>query len=121
MSDLFGIDLAQEIANAFDGQLKDGVLHKKAPGTRTSSQLTAGTNPTTVNHAFNGILAFQEVRRSGQLGTEQMAVVTIIGNSVDPFVVPEVNDEVTIESITMTLIELLARDPAAAAYEFVAE
>ncbi len=120
MTELFGIDIAQTIADAFSGQLVEGALEKKTPGTRTSGSLTGGTNPATTAHTFDGFVEAKEVRRQGEVGTESMVVVTIIGNSVNPLVIPEVNDEVTIEGLTYTLVELLSRDPASAVYEFSA-
>ena len=121
MANLFGVDIAQEIANAFSGQLVEGILHKRTPGTRTAGQLTAGTNPSNSDHTFDGVATVKEVRRAGQVGSDMSVVITIIGKSVRPFVVPEVNDRVTMESITYTLSELVKRDPASAAYVFIAE
>ena len=48
-------------------------------------------------------------------------IVTILGKSVQPFAVPEVNDIATIDGASFTLLELLSRDPAEAVYEFRAE
>lgn len=117
MPNLFGVDIAQEIADAFSGQLVSGTLQKVTPGTRTSGGLTAGTNSTTTDHTFEGFLEVKEVRRKGQVGAEPKSVLTIIGNSVSPAVAPEVNDKATIESLTFDITEILARDPAAAVFE----
>lgn len=121
MANLFGVDIAKEIANAFSGELKSGVLHKKTPGTRTAGSLTAGTNPASADHTFEGFDELREVRREGQVSAESMVTISIFGASVDPLVVPEVNDEVTLESITYTLVELIERDPASALYVFAAQ
>ena len=117
MPNLFGVDIAQEIANAFRGELVPGVLDKITPGTRTTGKLTAGTNSESVSHTFEGFLEVKEVRRKGQVGAEPMSVLTIITNSISPATTPEVNDKATIESLTLDITEILDRDPAAAVFE----
>ena len=123
MVEIFGIDIAEvvndSIANA--GGLRDGSLAKTTPGTRTALNLAAGTNPTTTTHTFQGFVDTRETRRSGQVGAMSTAIVTIIGKSVLPLVVPEVNDIATIDSIAYNLLELLSGDPSGAVYEFRAE
>lgn len=121
MPDLFGIDIAQEVADAFLGELVAGKLTKITTGTRTAGSLTAGANPTTVEHTFEGFLEQKEVRRKGQIGADHAHVLTIITNSIKPTAVPEVNDKATIESLTLEIVEILARDPAAAVYECLVE
>lgn len=121
MAKLFGIDIAKvintEIANA--GGVLTGSLVKTTPGTRTPSDPTAGTNPTTTTYSFKGFSEERERRREGQVGTTVYSVVTILGASLS--VVPEVNDTATVDGVTYQLVELLSRDPASAVYEFRAE
>ena len=121
MPDLFGLDIAgiinTEIANA--GGVRSGTLTKETPGTRTPGDLAGGTNPTSVAYTFNGFV--EQKATAGDLTQMSMAVVTILGASVTPTAVPEVNDRVLIDGITWELVELLSRDPAAAVYEFRAE
>lgn len=121
MPNLFGLNIAgiinSEIASA--GGVLSGTLTRTVPGTRTGGSLTAGTNPTETTHPFKGFAETKENRRSGQIGAQSMAVVTILGASLS--VVPEVNDSVLLEGVTYVLVELLSRDPAAAVYEFRAE
>lgn len=117
MPNLFGFDLAQEIADAFSGELVSGSLEKITPGTRTTGSLTAGTNSKSETHTFEGFLEIREIRRKGQLGSEQANVLTIIANSIKPSATPEINDKATIESLTFDITEILGRDPAAAVYE----
>jgi hypothetical protein len=50
-----------------------------------------------------------------------MSVVSILGASLSPAVVPAVNDIVVIDGSTFTLVELLNLDPAEALYEFAAD
>lgn len=117
MPDLFGIDIAQEIADAFSGQLVPGTLTKRNTGTRTPGTLTGGTNPTETAHSFEGILEIRTVRRGDQIGAEPISVLLIIANSVSPAAVPDVNDRVTFEGLELEITEILERDPAAATFE----
>ncbi len=120
MVKLFGIDIAKQVNDAVRdaGGLRPGTLSKTAPGSRTAGSLTSGANPTTTTHTFQGFVETKEDRRPGQVGASSMAVMTILGASVSPVAVPEVNDTVTMDGAAYTLLELLSRDPAAATYEF---
>ena len=117
MADFLGVDIAQEIADALSGKVREGTLHHFTPGVRTTGSLTAGTNPTQTNHTFEGFVEIKEVRRPGQIGAEQMAVLSIITNTIKPSVAPAVNDKATIESMTYEIVEILGLDPAGAMYE----
>ena len=118
MPSLFGVDIAQELANAFSGQLLTGTLTRVTPGTRTPGQLTGGTNPTETTHAFEGFIEDKtEVRREGTLVSRGGKFVSILGASVSPAAVPQQGDKVTIEGVDYTIVEIAGRDPAAALYE----
>lgn len=123
MPDLFGLDLAGIIASAFKGAggLVEGTLTRVEQGSRTAGSLTGGKSEGTTSHVFQGFLEQREIRREGQVAADVVQAVTILGGSVDPPAVPEVNDRATLEGITVTLIRLLERDPAAATYVFEAE
>ncbi len=122
MANLFGLDIAgiinTEIAAA--GGLVAGTLTKTSAGTRTGGALTAGTNPVTTVHAISGFVEKRTRRFEGQLIADVMTVVTILGASVSPAAVPEVNDSVTLDGADHVLTALLSRDPASAIYEFQA-
>lgn len=120
MPDLFGIDIAGEIASAFSGQLRPGTLTKVTPGTRTPGSLTGGTNPTTTTHAFEGFVEETQTRVEG-LATVTGKFLSILGASVAGGAVPEVDDTATMDGKTYTLVELVERDPAAALYKFKVE
>lgn len=118
MPDLFGIDIAGEIAQAFSGQLVIGTLTKVVSGTRTPGNLTGGTNPTTSSHSFEGFIENRtNKRRDGTLVSSTGEFVTILGASVSPSAVPEQGDGINIESVDYRIIEITGRDPAAATYE----
>ncbi len=123
MPNLFGLDIAQLVADgiAEAGNLRPGTLTHFTKGTRTVGQLTSGTNPLKTSHTFQGFVEKRTVRRKGQIGKEQMSVVTLLGATVSPAVVPDINDKALIDGVTYLLHELLERDPAGAVYEFVTE
>lgn len=126
MPNLFGIDIAQEIANAFSGELVAGTLTKRTPGTRTGGQLTAGTQPAEVAHTFEGFLDVRNVRRPDQIGAQPLAVLSIVTKSINPAAVPQVNDRALLQDpefglITVDITEILNRDPAAALFECLVE
>ncbi len=120
MAELFGIDIAQVVADSIAdaGNLRPGTLNKIEPGTRTGGNLTAGTNPTSTAHTFQGFVETKTPRREGTIVADPMSVVTILGATVSPAAVPEVNDTAVIDGVTWNLDKLLSRDPAEAVYEF---
>lgn len=123
MAELFGLDIAEIVNDSITaaGGVRPGSLLKTTPGTRTGGSLTGGTNPVTTVHTFQGFSETKENRRTGQVGAMSLGIVTILGKSVLPFAVPEVNDVATIDGVDWTLLELMSRDPAEAVYEFRAE
>lgn len=116
MADLFGIDIAGEIADQFSGQLLAGTLTKTTPGTRGVDS-TSGTNPTTTVHTFEGFVENKtDKRREGQLSTGGGMFVTLLGGSILPSAEPEANDSVTIDGVTYEIVEIAERDPASAVF-----
>lgn len=116
---LFGVDLAEEIGKAFNGQLTPAVLTVVTLTTRTPGSLTAGVNTTTEDHNCDAIMEVEKARRTDQTAAETRSTVLIIANTLPAGVIPKVNDQITMESVTVVLTELLERDPAAAAYKFM--
>tara|TARA_R110000803_G_scaffold191700_1_gene254393 strand:+ start:83 stop:454 length:372 start_codon:yes stop_codon:yes gene_type:complete len=118
MPNLFGIDIAGEIAKAFSGLLLKGTLTKTIPGTRTPGNLTGGNNPTSVPYSFEGFIENKtEVRKGGTLVSSGGKMVSILGGSLPAGIVPASADEVTIEGTTYKILAIEGRDPAAALYE----
>ncbi len=122
MADLFGIDIAKTVSDsiAAAGGVRPGTLTHISPGTRGANP-TGGTAPTETSHTFQGFVDQRDVRRTGEVATNNMSVVSMLGASVLPLVVPVVNDRVVIDGVTYTLVELLGLDPASALYEFAAD
>lgn len=105
MSELFGLDIAKLVADgiAAAGNLQSGALTKLDGG---------GT------HSFQGFLEMREVRLGDTFVAESIAVMSILGASVDNDQVPEVNDTVSLGGFNGELARLIRRDPASAVYEF---
>ena len=122
MGKLFGLDIARIAADALDaaGGLPEGTLTKSVPSGRNPSDPTAGQRTIETTHTFNGIRETRAIRREETLITNHVPVVTIIGASVTPAAVPEVNDKVSIDGFAGELVRLIRADPAGASYEFEA-
>lgn len=123
MPNLFGLNIAKLVSDSIAqaGGVRPGVLSHMAPGARTAGDLASGVNPTTTMHSFKGFVERRVVRRRGFIEPMDTPVVTLLGASVSPSVVPAINDVVTVDGAEYTLLELLSADPAAAVYEFAAE
>ena len=105
MAELFGIDIASLVADALDqaGNLQPGTLIKQEDETE---------------HSFQGFVELRTIRRADTLIVEPVPIMSIIGASISPAVVPDVNDRAEIADITYDLVRLRGRDPASAVYEF---
>lgn len=123
MANLFGLNIAKIINDsiASAGGVLSGTLTHYTPGARTPGDPAAGLNPTSTAHSFKGFFELKEVRRKGQIDTQVTPVVTLLGASISPAVVPIVNDVVIIDGRTLRLVELRSADPASAVFEFAAD
>ena len=104
MAELFGIDIAELVAEAIDG----------AGGLQPGTLIKGGG----MRHAFQGFFQLQQIRETETLVVATIPVLTIIGNSLPAGIVPEVNDGAEHADIRYDLVRLISRDPAAAVYEF---
>ena len=118
MPDLFGLDIAQLVADAIAaaGNLRPGTLTKTDISPDPNDPDTLVT--TTTNYAFQGFIEARAILRAETLISETVPVLTIIGASVASSAVPESNDQATLDGITYELGDLVSRDPAAAVYTF---
>lgn len=114
---LFGIDISGIVAANIGPGVLDAVLTKVTPGTRTSGQLTGGTNPTTATYPCKGFVDKKARRnREGELVKEGNVTILLIGDTISGgTVAPEIGDRVSLEGVNY-LINELDRDPAAATY-----
>lgn len=117
MPQLFGLDIAQIVADAVAsaGNIKEATLIKIIPGARTPGQLTGGTNPTTTTHAARGYFDSLSSLRPETVVKDASGVVGLLGASIAGGQVPESGDQVTIESLTFRILQV-DRDPASALY-----
>ncbi len=119
MPELFGLDIAGIVDGAMQqaGGVKAGVLVKSTPGTRTSGQLTGGTNPTTTSYPFRGFLEQRsEVRREGTIVRSGGQFMSIFGASLPAGLEPTSGDLATLENTQYSVVRLVSRDPASALY-----
>lgn len=120
MPDIFGIDVAGIVADAFRdaGELRPGVLIRATP-VLDDTQPTARTAPQTTRHSFTGLVyRGNSERRPGTLILDTQRRLLIIGGSLNPAIVPQVNDTADIDGSTFTLDEEVSGDSTGAAYEF---
>lgn len=116
MPNLFGRNIAKIVADSIEsaGGVLDVTLTKQVEGTRTPSQLTGGTNPTTPSYTGKGFIEELSSDRFPESLIEQgTKQVLLLGHTFSA--VPEANDKITIESETLVIIAL-QRDPAGATY-----
>ncbi len=118
---LFGIDIAKLINDNVGSGVLDAILIVWTAGTRSSSQPTSGTTPTSVSHGCKGFIDSQATKNlKGTLTTDGTKVIILIGDSINGGnTIPKTKDHVTIEGATYS-IEKIDRDPAAATYSLQA-
>lgn len=120
MPKLFGIDIAGQVKQAMASGLLPATLTVVTSGTRTSGQLTAGTNPTDATYSCRGVMdTYGERQIDGTTIQAGDRIVTILAATLQAGIVPKPGDFVTIESQTLKVINMF-RDPAAATYRLQA-
>lgn len=88
-------------------------LIKVAPGTRTPGALNAGTNPTTVSHACEGIVkTFDAGLIDGTLVRREDRRISLLVATLPAGVEPKPGDRITIQGATYTVLEGVERDAA---------
>lgn len=116
---LFGVNISGLINANIGPGVNDAVLTKTINGTRTSGQLTGGTNPTTTTHACKGFVdILNKNRLEGSSVQDTDSLVAIIGDSIAGGAVPTAGDRVTIVGKEYNIIEVTV-DPALAVYNCV--
>jgi len=118
MSDLFGLDIAGIVNDAFEeaGGVLDATLIVVTAGTRTPGNLTGGTNPTTSAKFAKGFKDTLKRLRPKTVVDNATDLVILLGASIEDLAIPKPGDKITIEGETKTILKV-GRDPAAATYE----
>lgn len=119
-SELFGVDIAGIVADVMGGQLLDVTVTRYAEGDRDPDNLTGGKprTPATVT----GISGFwEDFTRDPPPGVtvelgDRKAV--LIGDTIPAGGHPRRNDGITIEGVTLYMVQLVSRDPASAVYVY---
>lgn len=124
MAELFGLDIAGIIGQAFDGQLASVELEREVEGARDPNNLTGGkakvpTNAPAGMQGFWQDFSNQFTRPPGiELELNDRKAV-IIGDSIPDGWVPKRNDALTIDGLTLYVWSPISVDPANAVYEFL--
>lgn len=118
---LFGVDIAGLINKHVAPGLLPVVIVKEAQGARESDNLTGGQakTPTTIT-GIRGI--WEDLPRLPPPGVEfeqNDRIAMLIGDSIPAGGHPLKNDAITIEGLTLYMVQAISRDPAAAAYRYL--
>jgi hypothetical protein len=115
--DIFGVDLAGEIADAMGDGLLPGRLKHYTYGSRTTGSLSDGQAASFRRYNFRGIQTdYKTTEIDGTRVIRGDKRVLIIGGTLPSGIVPGPDDEVEIEGRTLRIVALERRDPAAATY-----
>lgn len=113
----FGVDIAGLVGSAFDGNMSDATLISVAPGTLDPAHASSGTTPTRTNHSAQGFIAAKSVAANtaqpqggAQPGTTLSktgkTVIALFGSLIADGAVPTMNDLITIDGATYTIVSV---------------
>lgn len=118
-TELFGVDIAGILADAFDGQLPEVTITRRPAGARQAGNLTGGLQPgapivRTCAGFFEDFTGTPPPSIELELNDRK---AVLIGDTIPADILPfRLNDEITIEGETLFNVKVLSRDPAAAVY-----
>lgn len=119
-NELFGVDIAGIVADNMGGQLLAVTVTRYTEGARTPGSLTGGRAKTPTE--VTGISGFWEDFTSDpppgvevELGDRK---AVLIGDTIPAGGHPLRNDAITIEGVTLYMVKLIERDPAAAVFVY---
>lgn len=115
---LFGVNIANIVANATKGQLNNAVITVYSHGERDQNNLTGGKQLNPVDINCEGIwtdFSSRDIDEQIVLTGDRKAM--IIGNTLGG-VLPKAGDRVVMDNETMHIVRLLDSDPARATYTF---
>jgi len=118
---LFGINISKLIKDNIGPGLPDVTLTVVTAGTRTSGNLTGGTQPTETDYTCKGFMDQTKDRfMGGTLVRAGSRIVVLVGDTIaNGTVAPTPGDRITVEGTVWQIPEdgVIMRDPAAATYE----
>lgn len=122
MPNLFGLNIAKLVADGLKsaGDVRPLTLTKSSPGSRTTGDLTSGTNPTKAVHSGRGFVEDRvgTINRAGTLVRSTRRIVSVIGATLPVGVKPEPSDVISIDGETLTIVGGgVKTDPAEAVFE----
>lgn len=110
------IDMVDATAKALLGGdliVSAATLTKVTPGTRTSGGENAGTNPTSVAHACEGIVqAFDTGLIDGTIVRREDRRISLLIATLPDGVEPKPSDRIAIQGATYVVLDGVGRDPA---------
>jgi hypothetical protein len=115
---LFGVNISGLVAKHIGPGLLPAVITVITTGSRTS--LTGGRSKVPTTYTARGI--WEDVDPSKVDGEQILAtdrVAMLIGDTIQGGVIAKLDDRITIEGITLNVVRLLNRDPAAATYRYL--
>lgn len=120
-NELFGVDIAGLIAEHVAPGLLDVTITRYTRGARTAGNLTGGKakTPATVT-GIKGI--WEDLPKTPPAGVEfelNDRIALLIGDTIPAGGLPLRNDAIEIEGMTLYMVQLLGRDPAAATYRYL--
>lgn len=114
-NNLFGADIAGQVARSLGPRLPRGTLTKNVQGTRDPNNLAGGREGTPTTHQFRGIRMGLSALRKDTILPDARDVILILGDTITPTAIPIEGDRVLVESTTFTIVNV-SRDPDAASY-----
>jgi hypothetical protein len=126
-----GINIAKELRKGLKAVgstvgLRAATLVKQTPGTRSSGNLSAGTNPTSTSYPCEALIEQATAKNVGDtLVAQAERFIGIIGASLPKGIVPIAEDRITLVDIdkvskTFRLVAPVSSDGVGAMYEFAA-
>ncbi len=117
MVELFGVDIAKIINDALSPGLLDLTLIEITDSAVDDSDPTASPIRTLINHTGKGILSdFSDLHRQTTTIIDGDREVTIIAQSLDPFILPLPGFRLTISGFTYDIVGPVKTDAAEATF-----
>lgn len=118
---LFGVDISGLVAQHIGPGLHDASVTRVTRGSRTSGSLTGGRS--SASEGFTGIKGiWADLPKTPPAGVEfelNDRIAMLIGDTIPAGGMPKRNDAITINGLTLYVVQLIATDPASAQFQFL--